>query len=101
MFLVSYRDPEAGMVFNVDGNDDRAPDFSAVRANARLELHEAICAERYAGILAALERAAIQAAALHERLNVVSSRMWIGVTSVCGSAIAGLAVIVFYLLTRH
>lgn len=80
--------------------DSRAPDFSAVRANARLELHEAVCAERYAGILAALERAAIQSAALHDRLNTVSSRMWLAVTAVCGSAVVGMAVLVFHLLTR-
>lgn len=81
-------------------NEGRAPDFSAVRANARLELHEAVCAERYAGILAALERSAIQDAAMHERLNVISSRMWLAVTGVCGAAVIGMAVLVFYLITR-
>jgi hypothetical protein len=84
-----------------DGNDGRAPDYSAVRANARLELHEAVCAERYAGILAALERAAVQSAVMHDRLNQVSSRMWIAVTSFCGAAVVGLAVMVFYLITRE
>lgn len=86
--------------YSADDNDDRAPDFSGVRANARLELHEAVCAERYAGILAALERAAIQGAALHERLNVVSNRMWLAVTGVCTAAVAGLAVVLFHLITR-
>ncbi len=97
---VSSRDFKDSDSRGEDGNDGRAPDFSAVRANARLELHEAICAERYASILAALQRAAVTAAALHARLDTVSNRMWLAVTSVCGAAVVGLAVLVFYLLTR-
>jgi hypothetical protein len=97
------------MAASADDNDDlrarfedlmRAPDFSSARANARLELHEAVCAERYSGILSALERAAITAAALHERLNVVSSRMWLAVTGVCAASVVGLAAVIFHLLTR-
>ncbi len=85
---------------NYDDNNGRAPDFSGVRANARLELHEAICAERYTSILAALERAAITAAALHARLDTVSSRMWLAVTGVCSASVLGLGALVFYLLTK-
>jgi hypothetical protein len=83
-----------------DEDDGRAPDFSAVRANARLELHEAVCAERYNGILTALEQMAQANVALHARLDTVSNRMWIVITSTCGAAIIGLAVLVFYMLTR-
>ena len=82
-------------------DDDRAPDFSAVRANARLELHEAVCAERFKGILEALKEAAIRDTALHARLDTVSNRMWVAVVSVCGAFAMGLSVVIFYLLTRQ
>jgi len=83
-----------------EDDDDRAPDFSAVRANARLELHEAVCAERYTGILTALTQMAQGQTALHARLDVVSSRMWVAVISVCGASVLGLAAVVFHLLTK-
>lgn len=79
----------------------RTPDFSAARANARLEVHEAVCAERYTGIMAALERAAISASALHSRLDTVSNRMWLAVTAVCGTAVVALGVVVFHMMTRN
>lgn len=84
----------------VDGNDDRAPDFSAVRANARLELHEAVCAERLKSIMAGMGQLSVQMAAVHDRLNTVSSRMWLAVTGVCAASVVGLAAVVFHLLTR-
>lgn len=81
-------------------DDDRAPDFSAVRANARLELHEAVCAERYTGILNALTQMAQGQTSLHARLDVVSNRMWLAVVSVCGASAIGLGAVVFHLLTK-
>lgn len=87
-----------------DNDDDRAPDFSVVRANARLELHEAVCAERYNGILAGQQMMAAQIASMQAafdaRLDTMSNRMWGGVISVCLAAIGGLAVVVFHLLTK-
>lgn len=78
----------------------RAPDFSAARANARLELHEAVCSERHGTVLHMIQQLATGNAALHERLNVVSNRMWLAVVSVCSAAVIALCSVVFYMITR-
>jgi DNA-binding FadR family transcriptional regulator len=78
----------------------RTPDFSASRANARLELHEAICAERYNSILGALERGGIQAAALHARLDKVSGRMWAAAATGLGMGLVAVATLLVLILTR-
>lgn len=78
----------------------RTPDFSAARANARLEIHEARCDERYAGILAALERAAVSAAALHSRIDKVSGRMWIAAATGLGMGVAAIAALLMLIITR-
>lgn len=87
-----------------EDEDDRAPDFSAVRANARLELHEAVCAERYNSLLAGQQMLAAQIATLsasvNDRFDTYSNR-WHGMLlAVAGAAILGLAALVFYLLTK-
>ena len=76
------------------------PDFSAARANARLEVHEAKCDERQISMLAALQRLETGFAAIHARIDKVSGRMWVIVAGACSAAIAALGVIVFYLLTK-
>lgn len=91
--------------------DDVAPDFSAVRANARLELHEAVCAERYGSLWAAIGDlktlvANVQTSVTesntqhHSRFNVMSGRMWGLLVWVAGATIMALGTIVFYLITR-
>ena len=78
---------------SMDGNDDRAPDFSAVRANARLELHEAVCAERYKAILSEM-------IAVHTRLTAVSNRMWATASAVILMCVTGIAGLVVLIITR-
>lgn len=76
-----------------DGNDGRAPDFSAVRANARLELHEAVCAERYKAILAEM-------IALNTRVTAVSNRMWATAGAMILLCVTGLAGLLILIVTR-
>lgn len=87
-----------------DGNDDRAPDFSAVRANARIEKHEEVCAERYRGILAGQQMLATQLAGLQgsvdARFNTISNRMWAAAGGAVLFLIGGLAAVIFHLLTK-
>lgn len=89
----------------------RTPDFSAARANAKLESHEAICSERYAGLWNAIKELVKQVGELkdeirardtvqHDRFNTISNRMWMAVTAVCGASVLGLCVVVFHLLTK-
>jgi len=87
-----------------DGNNNRAPDSSAVRANARIEKHEEVCAERYRGILAGQQMLAAQLGALQSvvdsRFNTISNRMWGAAVAGCMLLIGALGSIVFYLLTK-
>lgn len=73
-------------------------------AHARMDTHEAVCAERYKGIINSLNEVKAmlltQASDTHERLNTISSRMWVAVTGVLGVTVVGLGTLVFYLLTR-
>ncbi len=69
------------------------PDFSATRANARLELHEAVCAERYKGILEAIS-------VLHLRLGGMSNRMWAVAGAGILMCITGLATLVVLIISR-
>jgi len=77
----------------VDGNEDRAPDFSAVRANARLELHEAVCAERWKAILS-------EVVALHARMSAMSNRMWAVAGAMILLCVTGIAALVVLILTH-
>lgn len=73
-------------------------------AHSRMDMHEAVCAERYKSIHAGLSR--IEAAVLalqtdtHGRLNTISNRMWTWITGVLGGVVVGLGVVSFFLLTK-
>jgi hypothetical protein len=84
-------------------------------AHAKIDTHEKVCAERYGNIWATLQdikrdlngarsdRAASEAV-FHTRLNIVSSRMWLFVAGVGGTAtvmlLAGAGVLIMHLLTK-
>lgn len=78
----------------------QAPDFSAARANARLELHEAVCDERQLSMLSSFARLETAVGAMHARLDKVSGRMWQAVAWVAGTAILALGTVVFFMIVR-
>lgn len=77
----------------IDGNDGLAPDFSAVRANAKIESHEELCSMRYEAILDGMK-------ALNSRVDLLSSRLYTCLVTGVTMATTGLAAVVFHLLTR-
>ncbi len=77
-----------------------APDFSAVRANARLEVHEAKCDERQISVLAAFNRMETGQAALHARLDKVSGRMWAAAATGLVLGIGSVASLIVLILTK-
>lgn len=72
----------------------------ASAALTRIDTHEKICAERYGNLWAKLVSMETQFTVIHVRFNTISNRMWAGLAAVCGASVVGLAVTVFYLLTR-
>lgn len=77
-----------------------SPDFSAVRANARLEVHEARCDERLRSIEEAFERLETGMAALHARLDKVSGRMWAAAATGLGLGVTAVAGLLMLIITR-
>lgn len=77
-----------------------APDFSAARANARLEVHEARCDERHAGILASLNRMEVGLAAGHTRMDKISGRMWTAAAAGLGLGVAAIGTLIVLIVTH-
>lgn len=73
-------------------------------AHSRMDLHEAVCSERYKAIDKGLNELKAmlltQGSDMHLRLTTISSRMWTAVTGSLGLTVLGLAALVFYLMTR-
>lgn len=78
-------------------------------ARHRVTAHELVCAERYDAITKSLvevkSQMALQAATLHDRLTVVSNRMWLFVAGVATTAtlviLSAAGALLFHLLTRR
>ena len=77
----------------------------------RIDTHEKVCTERYGNVWQGLadlkaDVASVQASVTasntqhHDRFNTLSARMWGLLVWTAGTSIAGLAAVVFYLLTR-
>lgn len=73
-------------------------------AHARMDLHEAVCGERYKNINQSLNEVKAmllaQGSDMHERLNTISNRMWAVVLGTLGGAVVGLGGLAFFLLTK-
>ena len=76
-----------------------------------MDAHVAVCAERYGSLWTAIgdlktsihelkDMMRTTEATMHTRYNAISNRMWLALACVTGSAVGGLGVVVFYLLTR-
>ena len=73
-------------------------------AHHKIDSHEKVCAERYGNLWTAIKelkedvrRNGIES---NSRLTAMSNRMWALVIAGGGSGFLGLAVLVFYLLTK-
>jgi hypothetical protein len=73
-------------------------------AHSRMDLHEAVCGERYRNINQALNEVKAmllaQGSDMHERLNTISNRMWAVVLGTLGGSVVGLGVLAFFLITK-
>lgn len=78
-----------------------ADDLNSAMAHMKIDTHEKVCAERYGNIWDKLNSIETQFSTIHERINTTSNRMWIAVSSVCGTAVLGLGAVAFHLLTRR
>ena len=73
-------------------------------AHFKIDTHEKVCAERYGNLWLAVQR--IESTLLSNnasadtRMTALSNRMWALVVGACGSAMLGLCILVFHLLTR-
>lgn len=74
-------------------------------AHARIDLHEAVCAERYKSIDKGLNEVKAmllsQGNEFHARMNTISNRMWLGAIGFLAASAGGLGTLVFYLLTKE
>lgn len=83
-------------------------DFDALRAHAKIDTHEKVCAERYGNINQSIirlqQQIEAQGAAFHARLSTVSTRMWVFVGAVATAAVlmllGGAGALIFHLLMR-
>lgn len=102
------------------------PERTTEGAHARIDGHIDVCAERYRNIERGLnevkamlmsqgtefhgrlntiqvdnsERLNSMSGDVNARLNTISSRMWAAMAGTLGTAVLGLAAVVFYLLTK-
>jgi hypothetical protein len=81
-----------------------ATERSLEGAHSRMDLHEAVCGERYKNINQSLNEVKAmllaQGSDMHERLNTISNRMWAVVFGTLGGSVVGLGGMAFYLLTK-
>lgn len=80
------------------------PDRDGEIANARLDTHEAVCAERHKATNQALNdiKAMIltQGTDFHLRLNTISNRMFMIIISCLGGTVVALVSVIFWLVTK-